>query len=121
VDGLSNPRRSEATVSAVPHATVPLLDVVVCQLPPECLVAVAGELDLASAPELASTLRGLDPGGELITLDLRALTFIDVAGMRALQEARRIAHEAGRRLQVLGPAQEAARVLELTGTLDLVH
>jgi anti-sigma B factor antagonist len=106
--------------SASPRST-PLLDIVVCELPSECLVAVAGELDLASAPELAGTMRGLDPAGELVTLDLRALTFIDVAGLRAIQDAQRIANQAGRRMLILGPNQPAARILELTGTLDLVR
>ena len=108
-------------MASAPHRSAPLLDVAVCELPPECLVAVAGELDLASAPELAGTLRGLDRAGELVTLDLRALTFIDVAGVRAIQDARRIASESGRRMLILGPAQPAARILELTGTLDLVR
>ncbi len=66
-------------------------------------------------------MRGLDPAGELVTLDLRALTFIDVAGLRAIQDAQRIANEAGRRMLILGPHQPVARILELTGTLDLVR
>jgi anti-sigma B factor antagonist len=108
-------------VTAAHRTPAPLLDVVVCELPPEYLVAVAGELDLASAPELAVTLRGLDRAGYLVTLDLRALTFIDVAGMRALQDAWRITSEAGQRLQILEPGDAVTRVLELTGTLDLVR
>jgi anti-sigma B factor antagonist len=108
-------------MSPASHRPAPQLDVAVCELPPECLVAVAGELDLASAPELAGVLRGLDAAGELVTLDLRDLTFIDVAGVRALQDARRIAREAGRRLQILGPSRVASSVFELTGTLDLLR
>lgn len=108
-------------MASASHRSAQLLDVVVCELPPECLVAVAGELDLASAPVLARSLRGLDPAVELVTLDLRALTFIDVAGVRAIQDVQRIAGEAGRRMLILGPHQPAARILELTGTLDLVR
>jgi anti-sigma B factor antagonist len=108
-------------VCGVSGRSVPLLEVVVCELPSECLVAVAGELDIASASELSLALRGLDRSGEFVTLDLRALTFIDVAGLRAIQEARRIAREDGRCMQILGPALPVARILELTGTLDLVR
>jgi anti-anti-sigma factor len=115
----STVRRSEKPV--FPASFTPPLDVVVCELPPECLVVVAGELDLAGAPELTGTLRGLSRSGQLVTLDLRALTFIDVAGMHALQDAWRITGEAGRQMQVLEPSRSAARVLELTGTLDLVR
>ena len=92
------------------------LDLSVLELPPECLVAAAGELDIAGASELAGVIRGLDGSGELVTLDLRALTFMDVAGLRAVLDARRIVGEHGRRMQILGPHHEAARVLELTGT-----
>ena len=101
-----------------PHASTLRLDV--CAAPPECLVAVAGELDLASAPALDDTLRRLDPGCEVVTLDLRALTFMDVAGLHAVVNARSLARATGRRLQTLPPCGEVARVLELTGTRDLV-
>jgi anti-anti-sigma factor len=107
-------------MSAAPHLHSPTLRLAVCDLPPECLVAVAGELDLASAPALDDTLRRLDPGCEVVTLDLRALAFMDVAGLHAVVDARRLARATGRRLQTLGPRGEAARVLELTGTRDLV-
>ena len=100
--------------------TPPTRDLAVVNLPPECLVAVTGELDLAGAPALAGALRGLDRSGELVTLDLRALTFMDVAGLRAVLEARRCACETGRQLQILRPRDAAARVLELTGTLELL-
>jgi anti-anti-sigma factor len=101
-----------------PHASTLRLDV--CEAPPECLVAVAGELDVASAPALAETLCRRDPGCELVTLDLRALTFMDIAGLHAVLGARSLARATGRRLQTLPPCGEVARVLELTGTRDLV-
>jgi anti-sigma B factor antagonist len=114
VDALSHP------VSIVSHH-LPPLDLVVVHVPPECLITAAGELDLATAPALAGTVRGLDRAGELVTLDLRALTFMDVAGLRALIDARRFVRRTGRRLQILGPGEQVARVLELTGTRDLVN
>jgi anti-sigma B factor antagonist len=110
----------DESLSIASHRTSPQLELVVFDVPPECLVAAAGELDLATAPELDDTLRALDPSGELVTLDLRALTFMDVAGLCALLDARRYVRQTGRRMQILGPLHEAARVLELTGTRDLV-
>jgi anti-anti-sigma factor len=56
----------------------------------------------------------------VVTLDLCALTFLDVAGLHALVDARSLARANGRRLQILAPRGEAARVLELTGTRELV-
>ncbi len=97
----------------------PTLRLAVCDVPPEALVTVAGELDLASAPALGDTLRRLDPGCEVVTLDLRALMFMDVAGLHAVVDARSLARATGRRLHVLGPHCDVARVLELTGTRGL--
>jgi len=107
-------------VSPAPQPPTPILRLAVCDASTECLVAVAGELDLASAPALGDTLRRLDPGCEVVTLDLRALTFMDVAGLHAVADARSLARATGRRLQILAPRNEVARVLELTGTRDLV-
>ena len=108
------------TVSPAPQSPPPTLRLAVCDASPECLVVVACELDLASAPALDDAMRRLDPGCEVVTLDLRALTFMDVAGLHAVVEAGSLARAAGRRLQTLPPRGEGARVLELTGTRDLV-
>jgi len=109
------------TVSPAPQSPPPTLRLAVCDASPECLVAVAGELDLASAPALGDTMRRLDPGCEVGTLDLRALTFMDVAGLHAVVEARSLARATGRRLQTLPPPGDGARGLELTGARDLVR
>jgi anti-anti-sigma factor len=106
--------------SALRRPEVPLR-LAVCELPAESLVAAAGELDLASAPQLVQTLRPLDRPGAVVTLDLGALTFMDVAGLRALVEARREASRSGAVLRILRPGEAASRVLELTGSLDLVE
>ena len=108
-------------MSIASHTHPPHLELVVFDVPPECLVAGrrgARPRDRARARRDAAPL---DPSGELVTLDLRALTFMDVA--RPVRRARRPAPtraQTGRRLQILGPRCEAARVLELTGTRDLV-
>jgi anti-sigma B factor antagonist len=107
-------------VATATHISASALDLLVADVPPECLVAVAGELDMASAPALASALRGLDSEGEVVTLDLRAVTFMDVAGLRGVLEARRFASLTGRRLEVLGPGPEASRVAELTGNGEVL-
>ena len=107
-------------MSPAPDLNPPTLRLAVCDVPPESLVTVAGELDLASAPALGATLRRLDPGCEAVTLDLRALTFMDVAGLHSVVDARRLMFATGRRLHVLGPHCAVARVLELTGTRGLL-
>jgi len=103
-------------MSVALHRTAPPLDLIVVEVPPESLVTAAGELDLATAPALTAALRGLASSGGLVTIDLRAVTFLDVAGLHALLEAQRVVRRKDRRLRILGPSGEAARVLDLTGT-----
>jgi anti-anti-sigma factor len=79
------------------------------------VVSVAGELDVATAPELARALASVD--GD-VTVDLTAATFADPSGLRVLLTA----GGAGRRVRVLcrdgGPV---ARLLALTGTERMLH
>jgi anti-anti-sigma factor len=83
-------------------------------------VRAAGELDLATAPQLASDLAALNGNVGTIELDLGGVTFIDLAGLRAILEARRDAQALDQqfRITVLGPA--CARLIELTGTTELL-
>ncbi len=83
-------------------------------------VAVAGELDLATVDEFSGAIRsGLASGGVLI--DLGQVTFMDSAGVRALNTALREAAERGRSLRVRGEMQSSVvQVLEMTGMLGLL-
>ena len=78
-------------------------------------VHVAGELDLASAPQLAHTLREAQLDARLVVLDLRDLTFIDSSGVHVIIDAARAARREGRRLMLVRGPSEVDRVLELTG------
>ena len=60
------------------------------------VVGVAGELDLASTPELVVVLRErFQRGSPRVCLDLTATTFIDSTGLSALLNAKRAAERAG--------------------------
>jgi anti-anti-sigma factor len=85
------------------------------------VVAVAGEVDVATAGELEAFVRGRlgDEGGVL--LDLRDVTFLDSSGVRALAAVARHAAEGGGDLRVRGELREPVRqVLELTGMLQIL-
>ncbi len=83
-------------------------------------VHAAGELDLATAPQLAQTLREA-LCARLVMLDLRELTFMDSAGVHVILDAARVARQAGGRLiLVRGPAH-IDRLLALTGVCDEVE
>ena len=52
-------------------------------------LAVAGELDMATAPRLERVLRWLEAGGRPLCLDLRDVSFVDCAGWRVIVDAMR--------------------------------
>jgi len=81
---------------------------------------VAGELDLATSPELDEVLQGAQDGARLVVLDLRALTFIDSSAIHViLHAAGRGRRTGGRLMLVRGPSQ-VERVFTLTGASDKV-
>jgi anti-anti-sigma factor len=85
------------------------------------LLELCGELDIATAPTLEAVLRrvtGAPP--PLLVLDLRAVTFLDSAGVLLLLEAHRWQKAADQRLRlVLNPRQGAYRVLVISGLTKL--
>jgi len=70
-------------------------------------VALNGELDLSTAPEVESALAGAEERGpDLLVLDLRGLAFMDSTGLRVVLAADGRARRDGRRLEVVpGPPQ----------------
>jgi anti-sigma B factor antagonist len=84
-------------------------------------VAVGGELELASVEEFARAVRGGLATGPVL-VDLRAVTFMDSAGVRALNTALRESAETDRELRVCAQMQSnVAQVLELTGMMGLLR
>jgi len=80
------------------------------------LVAVSGELDLASSPVLEAELErvgGADP--TLVVVDLRELEFIDSTGLSVLVRAHQRAQEAGSRFGLVNGPSQVQRLLSLTG------
>jgi anti-sigma B factor antagonist len=78
-------------------------------------IAVAGELDLASAGELEAELKTVESSNpELVVLDLRELEFMDSTGLRTLLAAHARAQDRGARLIVVRPPSEVGRVLQVT-------
>lgn len=79
------------------------------------LVSLAGELDLVNAPRWEEELGAIEadsPG--TVILDLRAVTFIDSTGLRAVIAADQRARAAGRRLVVVRGAEAVDRLFSVT-------
>jgi anti-sigma B factor antagonist len=83
--------------------------------PCAALVAVEGELDVYTAPELAELLQGIDDEVTHVLVDLTGVTFIDSAGLALLTErARKLrAHDGMMMLAI--DAVGVRRIFELTG------
>ena len=82
-------------------------------------VAVRGEVDLATAPELESLVgSSLAEAPDGVVLDLARLTFIDSSGLRALVTLAKDAESRGTSLALRNLPHHAQRVLELTGLGD---
>jgi anti-sigma B factor antagonist len=75
------------------------------------VVAVSGEVDIASAPALRSALESALGTQELL-VDLCATSFMDSSGLHVLLEAHRLMEE---RLTIVCPPGNVRRVLDLTG------
>jgi anti-anti-sigma factor len=79
-------------------------------------LGLSGELDLATVPAFEQALGRADAREcGVVALDLSEVSFIDVAGARAVVSARdRFAAE-GRALRIVGASAAACRIFELTG------
>jgi anti-anti-sigma factor len=80
------------------------------------VLALDGELDLATSPdlELALLKAGADCGR--VVLDLSALEFMDSTGLHVLLKAQGKFDEHGWRLSLLPLPPQVRRLFELTGT-----
>jgi anti-sigma B factor antagonist len=86
------------------------------------VVTVRGEIDLASAPELAGLLVELTgQGHRYIAVDLASVEFMDSTGVRALIDASERLRSAGGRLVIQAAHARVERVLELTGVDRLLR
>jgi anti-sigma B factor antagonist len=81
-------------------------------------VYLAGELDIATAPELERTLHESQQLAHLTVLDLRDLAFMDSAGVHAIVNASVRARQDGRRLVLVRGRPNIYRMFTLTGSTD---
>jgi len=98
------------------------LDVTVQRLDGDVLLALEGELDLASVGELEERLaEAQESGPERIIVDLGRLSFIDSSGLRAIVQADATARAEGTVLVLRPGGESVQRVFQLTGALDALN
>jgi anti-sigma B factor antagonist len=85
------------------------------------VLAVSGELDVASAPALrAEADAALEAGAYEVWIDLSATTFMDSAGVHLLVELQERSTELSRRLAIICAPGHVLRVLDLTHALSVL-
>ncbi|MGH1504104.1 MAG: STAS domain-containing protein [Acidimicrobiales bacterium] len=92
------------------------IDVVSCD--EEDLVIVTGDLDADTCAQLRETLGGLT--NRRLALDLDGLGFLDSSGLSLLLERRRHHDKLGGGVRIVRASQPVQRVLDLTGTSELL-
>jgi anti-anti-sigma factor len=87
----------------------------------DCVLRLAGELGLNSAPMLEAEVFGFfDAGAGSMTLDLRRLELIDSMGEQCLLSAVRWSRRSGGDLRLVGAKGQVQQALTLTGKRPLL-
>ena len=92
------------------------LSITISQLDDRTFVAVAGEIDAATAPELHTVLDQY--GRQSVMVDLNKVTFIDSCGLGTLIRAQDRITLAGGQLALRGLRPNVQKVFEITGMCD---
>jgi anti-sigma B factor antagonist len=116
VDSLAQEAVVNASVSPVPGCSI--------ELRPErerVLILLDGELDLATVESVRHELETLrSVGWRQVVLDLGAVGFMDLAGVRLLLGAFEQADQAGSLFMIRAASPQVHRILELTGNVHVL-
>ena len=83
--------------------------------PGHMLVTVAGEMDIATGPQLQERLATPAASGQPMIVDLDRVTFIDASGRRVLANAARRAAQLGASLHAVCARHQIRRLFAITG------
>src|SRR4051794_24066020 len=83
------------------------------------VLAVVGEIDLATAPLLEGALRAYTDCD--VVVDLSAVTLLDAAGLTALIRTRTRLRQVGRSLRTTGERGAVLAAMNVTGLADTFH
>lgn len=115
---LVNTSQSPMSLAATPAIPPFRVDIV-----PEngaVVVALSGELDLASADVLEREVRRLRlAGSNHVVVDLRDVEFMDSTGLRLLISLRNTAKREGHGMVVVPGSRQVQRIFDLTATRGL--
>lgn len=87
---------------------------------PAATIAVTGELDVATAPELIAAIAALEPGYEELVIDLSECSFFASSGISVLLDENARGASKGFKLVVVKAPPEVQRIFDLTGLDELI-
>ncbi len=82
------------------------------------VIVVSGDIDIAGSPILEAAIHAQESAGELVTIDLADVYFIDSSGLRCLLAASRRARSTDTKIVLTSVGPEVLRLLEITGTTE---
>jgi anti-sigma B factor antagonist len=86
------------------------------------VVAVAGELDMATAPRLQQEVTQLvESGRTRLVFDLSEVTFCDSTGLSVFVRARNRCEAAGGEVRLAAPQRPVLRILEVSGLVEVLR
>lgn len=84
------------------------------------VVAVGGEIDLYTAPQLRNELvDALEDGARLLVIDMSRAEFCDSTGISVLLSAMKRSRGKGGDLELVAPKPAVMKVLEVTGLTEV--
>jgi anti-anti-sigma factor len=97
-------------VPAGPDASVEII-----QAPPDVVLAVRGEIDVATCPLVDTAVaEALADGPDSVTLDLAGVSFLGSSGLASLLRAMRVVGEHGARFALRAPSRAVRDLLVMT-------
>lgn len=87
---------------------------------PVATVAIKGELDVATAPDLIAAISALAPGYEELVIDLSECSFFASSGISVLLDENARATAEGFQLVVVRALPEVQRIFDLTSLDEMI-
>ncbi|MEV6491792.1 STAS domain-containing protein [Actinoplanes sp. NPDC051633] len=86
------------------------------------VVSVAGELDMATAPQLQDQISDLlEKGRNRLVFDLAEVSFCDSTGLSVFVRAKNSTDDAGGVVRLAAPQRGVLRILEVSGLVEVLQ
>lgn len=86
------------------------------------VVSVAGELDMATAPNLQDQITDLlEKGRSRLVFNLADVTFCDSTGLSVFVRAKNSCDDVGGVVRLAAPQRGVLRILEVSGLVEVLH